>query len=69
MSSLFLLLVFLFFPFEETLGPLKDELQKLTEEDKQDLDHLFYTLLNEQDFSYTLFGDKPVSLGGGRLLK
>jgi len=43
---------------------INDILSKLPERDRQDLDELFHILMNEDHLSYTLFGDKPVSVSG-----
>jgi hypothetical protein len=39
-------------------------LGKLSTHNQQELEHLFHTLMEEDQFNYTLFGDKPVSLSG-----
>jgi hypothetical protein len=39
-------------------------LSQLPEQDRDVLNRLFYQLMNDDFFSYTLFGDKPLSLSG-----
>jgi hypothetical protein len=39
-------------------------LHELPKDDRQDLEELFHLMMYEDCFSYTLFGDKPVSLSG-----
>lgn len=39
-------------------------LSQIPEYDKQELSKLFHVLMDEDQFVYTLFGDKPVSLSG-----
>jgi hypothetical protein len=46
------------------IGAQENILGHLSECDKQDLSELFHTLMDQDQFSYTLFGDKPVSLSG-----
>lgn len=42
---------------------LKEVLAKIPIEDYLELEDLFYVLVNHDHFAYTLFGDKPVSIG------
>jgi hypothetical protein len=43
---------------------IDDILGKLSTSDRQSLEELFHILIDEDQFGYTLFGDKPVSLSG-----
>lgn len=38
-------------------------IEQIPLEDRKKLEELFYRLINEEHFGYTLFGDKPISLG------
>jgi hypothetical protein len=42
----------------------RDVLNQLSPNEKQDLTELFKIFINEDQFGYTLFGDKPVSISG-----
>lgn len=42
---------------------VKEALKSIPPNDREDLEGLFYQLVNEDQFGYTLFGDKPVSIG------
>ncbi len=41
---------------------VKQMIENIPLEDRKDIEGLFYNLINDQPFSYTLFGDKPVSI-------
>jgi hypothetical protein len=41
---------------------VKQMIENIPLEDRKELEGLFYNLINDQPFSYTLFGDKPVSI-------
>src|SRR5438552_19133076 len=43
---------------------IKSILCQLSKHDKQELTELFHTLMDDDQYCYTLFGDKPVSLSG-----
>lgn len=42
---------------------LNDIFKEIASEDREKLEWLFYSLINEDNFGYTLFGEKPVSKG------
>src|ERR1700761_4400117 len=43
---------------------IRDVLNNIPQDEKESLELLFYNLFNQNNFSYTLFGDKPMSLAG-----
>lgn len=43
---------------------VREVLNTIPQDEKETLKLLFYDLFNENNFSYTLFGDKPMSLAG-----
>lgn len=63
--SHFFCVLFLFSSFclaEVERQNIREILSTIPEEDKEALYKLFYNLFNRNNFSYTLFGDKPMSL-------
>ncbi len=54
----------LFFPSINFAQNIQDILDKIPREDRKALEYIFYRLMKSDNFSYTLFGDKPVSLSG-----
>lgn len=53
-----------FLPIPMYAQDVKAILNEMPEGDRQALYSLFYQMINNDHFSYTLFGDKPVSLSG-----
>jgi hypothetical protein len=55
-------IAFACFPFFFCRSDIKEVLQKIPTDEYQLLERLFSSLMHNDHFSYTLFGDKPVSL-------
>lgn len=60
----FIFIFLLLLPNVMLAQDVKNVLSQLSECDKQELSELFHVLMDDDQFSYTLFGDKPVSLSG-----
>lgn len=61
---LYILFIILLLPFDLFAQDVDNILGNLSKHDRQSLEKLFHILLDEDQFCYTLFGDKPVSLSG-----
>ncbi len=64
----FIFILVLLLPNVVRAQDIKNILSQLSECDKQDLNDLFHVLMDDDQFSYTLFGDKPVSLSGDYII-
>jgi hypothetical protein len=62
LKSLFLCSLFIMNNFIQATS-INEIITTFPLEDYTDLEQVFYRLINENNFGYTLFGDKPVSIG------
>lgn len=63
---IFLLMVIL--PYSLFTQDIPNIQTKLSSHDQKELENFFHILMDEDQFSYTLFGDKPVSLSGDYII-
>ena len=59
-----LVILFISLTFKNFAQNTKEILSKIPQSDRDVLESLFYQMMNNSHFSYTLFGDKPISLSG-----
>lgn len=64
MTKYLFIALFLSFTFKNFAQDVKDILSKIPSNDREALESLFYRMMNNDHFNYTLFGDKPISLSG-----
>ncbi len=61
-NLLFFVFFLLAFPIWIHSQSIKEFLDKIPPEEKEELTQLFYSMMHDDHLAYTLFGDKPVSL-------
>lgn len=63
---LYIIFIFLFFNFPKPIHSqnVKQILDTIPKEEREDLGRLFYSMMHDDHLVYTLFGDKPVSSSG-----
>lgn len=65
---LFCIFFLLIFPIFTHSQNVKEILSTLPQEEKEELNRLFYSMMRDDHLAYTLFGDKPVSLSGNFII-
>lgn len=68
MIKYLVIILFSIFPLTNFAHDIKSVLREMPQEDRKSLEHLFYRVMRTDLGSYTLFGDKPMSLSGDFIL-